>query len=46
MYIIAATAAYTAERFVSQETFLSLKIHGLFLRAVSSQERVIMARVQ
>ena len=28
-YIIAATAVYTAEWFVLQETFLSLKIRGL-----------------
>ena len=28
-YIIAANAVYTAERFVLQETFLSLKIPGL-----------------
>ena len=27
-YISAATAVYTAERFVLQETFLSLKIRG------------------
>ena len=28
-YIIAATAVYTAEWFVIQETFLSLKVRGL-----------------
>ena len=28
-YIIAATAVYTAERFVLHETFLSFKIRGL-----------------
>ena len=28
-YIIAATAVYTAERFILQETFLSFKIRGL-----------------
>ena len=28
-YIIAATAVYTAEQFVLQQTFLSLKIRGL-----------------
>ena len=38
-------AVYTAERFVIQETFLSLKIRGLYSRAVSNQERVIMVRV-
>ena len=32
-YIIAATAVYTAERFVLQETFLSFKIRGFKSRA-------------
>ena len=41
-----AAAAYAAERFVLQETFLKLKIRGLKTRAASNQERVIMARVR
>ena len=45
-YFCTKAAVYTAERFVLQETFLSLKIRGLLLRAVSNQEWVIMARIQ
>ena len=39
-------AVYTAERFVLQKPFLSLKIRGLNLSAVSNQERVVMVRVR
>ena len=39
-------AAYDAERFILQETFLELKICGLYTRAASNQERVIMAHVR
>ena len=39
-------AAYDAERFILQETFLELKICGLYTRAASNQERVIMERVR
>ena len=39
-------AVYSAERFVIQENSLRLKIRGLYSRAVSNQERVIMACVR
>jgi hypothetical protein len=45
LYICTISAVYIAERFVLQETFLSLKIRGLLSRAVSNQKRVIMASV-
>ena len=40
-----SAVAYAAERFILQETFLELKICGLYTRAASNQERLIMASV-
>ena len=45
LFWVSKSLVYIRERFVWQETFLSLKIRGLYSRAVSNRERVIMARI-
>ena len=46
VFSICSSAFYAAERLVLQEIFLKPKIHGLYMRAASNREWLIMALVR